>query len=76
MATLKTDFTYNDDDFVERDGKLFELTVTITLSEYRNLVLYAERFERDFLEEQTKCQDLRRKIEELERENNELKKTS
>lgn len=42
----KTECSYNEDDFVERDGKLEELTVTITLCEYRNLIadrIYAEK---------------------------------
>lgn len=39
MSNNKTDFTpYNEDNFVERDGKLQELTVEITLEEYRNLL--------------------------------------
>ena len=36
--TLKTDFSYTDDDFVQRGEGLDELTVTITLCEYRNLI--------------------------------------
>lgn len=34
----KTDFPYNEDNFVEQNGELKELTVTITLQEYRNLI--------------------------------------
>ena len=35
----KTEFTtYNEDDFVQRGDSLDELTVTITLCEYRNLI--------------------------------------
>jgi hypothetical protein len=35
----KTEFkTFNEDNFVERDGKLQEITVEITLEEYRNLL--------------------------------------
>lgn len=34
----KTDFSYNEDNFVEQNGELKELTVTITLEEYRNLI--------------------------------------
>lgn len=29
---------YNEDDFVEREGSLHEITVEITLCEYRNLI--------------------------------------
>lgn len=46
MTKTKTEFSYNEDDFVERDGKLDELTVTITLCEYRNLIadqIYAKQ---------------------------------
>lgn len=35
---LKTGGLYEQDDFVEESGQLRELTVTITLSEYRELV--------------------------------------
>lgn len=45
---LKTECGYNDDDFVERDGKLDELTVTITLNEYRNLISDIVCREQDF----------------------------
>ena len=36
--SCKTDRLYNEDNFAERDGKLYELTVEITLEEYRNLI--------------------------------------
>lgn len=36
--SLKTEYGYNEDDFIEQGGELKELTVTITLCEYRNLV--------------------------------------
>ncbi len=36
---LKTGGFYEQDDFVEESGQLRELTVTITLSEYRELVV-------------------------------------
>lgn len=36
--SLKTDYNYNEDDYAERSGQLDELTVTITLCEYRNLI--------------------------------------
>lgn len=39
MANLKTDESYfNKDNFVERDGKLQEIVVSVTLEEYRGLV--------------------------------------
>lgn len=45
----KTEYgNYNIDDFVEVDGQLKELTVTITLCEYRNLVKESIRQEKTF----------------------------
>ena len=45
---LKSDgFSCEDNDFVEKDGKMRELTVTITLSEYRYLVASNALLERD-----------------------------
>lgn len=38
---------YNADDFIEIDGQLKELTVTITLCEYRNLITERTRQERE-----------------------------
>ena len=36
---IKTEFNcFNFEDFVQKDGQLHELTVTITLFEYRNLI--------------------------------------
>ncbi len=52
MENLKTDGYYNEDDFVQEDRGLRELTVEISLCEYRNLVreltkceLYIEKLE-------------------------------
>ena len=36
--SLKTEYGYNDDDFVQVGADMKELTVTITLCEYRNLI--------------------------------------
>lgn len=36
--SLKTEYSYNEDDFVQNGNGMQELTVTITLCEYRNLV--------------------------------------
>lgn len=36
--SIKTEYPYNEDNFIEVDGELKELTVTITLEEYRNLI--------------------------------------
>ena len=46
MST-KTEYNhcYNEDDFIERAGEMHELTVTITLCEYRNLIAENTRLE-------------------------------
>lgn len=36
--SLKTEYSYNEDDFVQNGNGMQELTVTITLCEYRNLL--------------------------------------
>ncbi len=36
--SLKTEYGYNEDDFVQSGENMQELTVTITLCEYRNLI--------------------------------------
>lgn len=45
---FKTGGFYEQDDFVEESGQLRELTVTITLSEYRELVALSVQ-QRDFI---------------------------
>lgn len=52
---------YNEDDFVEEDSKLHEITVKITLCEYRNLI--SER-----------CYN-EKEIDKLHKENTELKES-
>lgn len=47
---LKTGGFYEQDDFVEDSGQLRELTVTITLSEYRELVSSSVR-QRDYIDQ-------------------------
>ena len=47
---LKTGGFYEQDDFVEDSGQLRELTVTITLSEYRRLILSSVR-QRDYIDQ-------------------------
>ena len=47
---LKTSYgVFENDDFVEENGQLRELTVTITLSEYRELVVSSMR-QRDYID--------------------------
>lgn len=43
--SLKTEYNYNEDDFAERSRQLEELTVTITLCEYRNLITEQTRLD-------------------------------
>ena len=43
--SMKTDLRFDEDDFVQRAGRLEELTVTITLSEYRGLIADQARLE-------------------------------
>lgn len=47
---LKTGGFYEQDDFAEENGQLRELTVTITLSEYRGLVSASVR-QRDYIDQ-------------------------
>lgn len=47
---LKTGGFYEQDDFVEESGQLRELTVTITLSEYRELVATSV-LQRDYIDQ-------------------------
>lgn len=48
---LKTSYeVFEQDDFVEENGQLRELTVTITLSEYRRLILSSVR-QRDYIDQ-------------------------
>lgn len=61
MSDLKTDYTgYNEDNFIEVDGQLKELTVTITLCEYRNLIedrVYSEKAIQQLQEENEKLRN-------------------
>lgn len=65
MSNLKTDYGYNENDFVEKDGGLQELTVTITLSEYRDLVTEKEVLSADI-------ETYRKKVNELTEQNKNL----
>ena len=52
--SLKSDYNYNEDDFIQDGDVLRELTVTITLCEYRNIIedLTYTRSQVDSLQEQ------------------------
>lgn len=66
MNLAKTDTgIYNEDDFAQRDGELEELTVTITLCEYRNLIRENANYEHeiDRLTEENKA--LEKKVDSM-----------
>lgn len=72
----KTEFTYNEDNFVERDGKLQELTVEITLEEYRNLLserIYNEKQIEALQEKNKHLEESLKVVTEIIFENTELK---
>ena len=59
---LKTSYgVFENDDFVEENGQLRELTVTITLSEYRELVALSAQ-QRDYID---KIDELTQVVDEL-----------
>lgn len=59
---LKTSYgVFEQDDFVEENGQLRELTVTITLSEYRDLVVSSMR-QRDCIDQ---IEDLKKGMDYL-----------
>lgn len=63
---LKTEYIIdNEYDYVERNGQLEELTITLTLSEYRGLIQDVERLE-------AKNYILNERIEELSNEKKDL----
>lgn len=70
----KTEYgSYNTDDFIEVDGQLKELTVTITLCEYRNLVMERTRQEKTLDEVSSRLHEENTRNEALRTENEALK---
>ena len=65
MSNLKTEYGYNENDFVEKDGALQELTVTITLNEYRDLIATSEVLSADI-------ETMSKKLKELTEQNKNL----
>lgn len=53
---------YNEDDFVENDEALQELTVTITLCEYRNLISERSYNEKEIEKLQDELADAKKKL--------------
>lgn len=63
--SLKTETFYNEDDFIQQNESLNELTVTITLCEYRNLISEREYNEKEIEELKEENEILRKKVEKL-----------
>lgn len=67
MENLKTDGYYNENDFVQEDRGMRELTVEISLCEYRNLI-------QNLTEADLHIEKLRIEKEELEKRVSDLQK--
>lgn len=61
--SLKTEYTYNDDDFIQTTGGMKELTVTITLCEYRNLIQDIVRSEKTIDQLQDEKEKLKKALQ-------------
>lgn len=72
--SIKTEYSYNEDDFVERNGQLEELTVTITLGEYRGLTQDVERLEAKIYSLNERIKELGNEKKDLEERNSFLSK--
>ena len=70
MENIKTDFGYNNYDYVQDGETIKELTVTITLDEYRNLITTNVRNETqiDYLE--NRLAEANNRLYELEEKRN------
>ena len=60
--SIKTEYGYNEDNFIEKNGELEELTVTVTLEEYRNLI-------KELCYNEKAIEELQEHNEKLRREN-------
>lgn len=67
MENLKTDGYYNEDDFVQEDRGLRELTVEISLCEYRNLVRELTKCELYIEKLEIEKEDFKKRIEDLQK---------
>ena len=67
METLKTDGYYNEDDFVQEDHGLRELTVEISLCEYRALIRKLTKCELYIEKLQTEKEELEKRISDLQK---------
>ena len=67
MEALKTDGYYNEDDFVQEDHGLRELTVEISLCEYRALIRELTRCDLHIEKLQTEKEELEKRISDLQK---------
>ena len=66
--SLKTEeYSYNEDNFIEKAGEMREIPVTITLAEYRNLIEERVYNEKAIEELQTENESLRKQNETFKR---------
>lgn len=72
--SIKTEYGYNEYDFIERNGQLEELTVTITLGEYRNIIQLEEHLEAEIYNLNERIKELCDEKEDLEERNSFLSK--
>ena len=66
MSSNKTElgnYSYNEDDFVQRGEALDELTVTITLCEYRDLISENTRLDMTLVRVQEEKAELEKKLQ-------------
>ena len=61
----KTEFSWNEDDFVQQGDTLNELTVTITLTEYRNLIEDRTRADINIAQLQEEKETLKKQLSDL-----------
>ena len=65
MIFLKTDSSYNEADFVEENQTMRELTVTITLEEYRSLIHDDAVMTKEIVRLQDENRELKKVIESM-----------
>lgn len=70
MENIKTDFGYNDYDYVQDGETIKELTVTITLDEYRHLITTNVRNEAQIDRLESRLFEVNKRLYELEEKRN------
>lgn len=75
MANLKTNEDYfNKDNFVERDGVMQEIVVSVTLAEYRDLVAGKAQLQQKVWDQNERIRKLEEEIKGFEQDNASLRK--